>query len=113
MDSGLILVGGFVAIFFLMAWGAFTYLDVWNYVERRHPDWWDRLGSPSKFDSPTTRRDTRVMWRFVVNREFLEVEDEELSRLCNRVLVFRRWGFPTIFGLLLVILATHAMVSSR
>lgn len=85
--------------------GAFLYSQFVRILRARHPDVWKSLGSPTLV-THNTLRNFRSMSRFLLEKHYFSLDDEELNRIAKRLQLLRRvGGIATLlaFGVFLVI----------
>ena len=78
-------IGGFslfALMIVFMIWAGFVRYKVLRILKQDHPDVWTKLGSPTLFLNNSIRNGY-LLNKYLRKREYLSLEDERLTRLCN------------------------------
>ena len=70
-------------------------------LRTRHEERWIALGKPSAFLNNSISNGFAVQ-RFIWQRQYLDLEDEHITRLC-RSLIIGQIGWAILIGLLLIV----------
>ena len=97
----------FGCIFLMVVFGLYLHNKFLVLLRRRHPEVWEKLGSPTLFLNNSIKSNLRTL-AFLKNRQYVELNDSQLTKLSKFLWNYNRI-YLVVFVVALVIFALNLL----